>query len=89
MIEVQLLIVADLDFLFGAGGNGKNPQFERFVVHLFQQARIAPGLLVAVINFPRAFLLEDLAHHFLSVDPHAEARDGRALGHRERVERFH
>ena len=55
---------------------------------MLEQPRIAPLLLVAVVDLAGALLLQHLADHFLAIDPHAEVGDRCALRHREGVERL-
>ena len=46
-------------------------------------------MLVAFVNLARAFFLQDFAHDFFAVDPHAEVCHRGAPGNGKRVKRFH
>ena len=88
VIEIQFLVVGDLYALFCSGGNGEDSHFKTLEIDLFKQTRILASPLVAFVDFPGAFFLDDFADHLLAVDPHAEVCNRCLLRNGKGVERL-
>src|SRR5690349_20654242 len=58
VIIIELLVVTDLDLLVGLRTNRKDAHVESAIIGLFEQPRVAAGLLVAIVNVAGALLFE-------------------------------
>ena len=89
LVEVLFLVVDDAQALLGPRADGEDAHLEGLVVHLFQQTRVATGLLVALVDLAGAAALHHLAGHLLAADPHGEIGYRGVFGHGKRIEGFH
>ena len=88
VVDVELLVIGDLDFLARVGRDREHAHLERLVIGLLEQSGIFPLLLVAVVDLSRLVLLHHFADHLFVVDPHAEVGDGCAAWNGKAVQRL-